>query len=383
MFVPVSSRQALAWGALAALVAGGCAPTSKALRREIEQGAPGAHVAGVPFVRQRRDWCGPAALASLARHYGLELTQEQIAQEVYLPSIGGTLTVDLQRCAQRHGLWCHSGRGTPDDVREWLDRGVPLVVLLRLGPLAGRNHHYAVVTGYHGQRGYFIAHTGRLSNRPIAFRRLAQQMRDAGGWFLAACPPERVNWPLTADGHNDLGLLFERAGKVERARSEYKKAIAAESGRAVFHFNLGNAQCRLGKRAAAERAYREAIRLEPAFADAHNNLASLLIDLGRHHEAYREARRAVEIDGPRAAYYYDTLGRALTALGGYPAAARAFRRAIKEAGNDEVVAADARLGLIEALVRSGARNEAMAERDRLLASTSDPALRRQATALLE
>ena len=382
MALPVPLWRAAALGALAALLAG-CGPTSKLLRQELERGAPGTYVAGVPFVRQVRDGCGPAALASLAQYHGLELTQEQIAREVFLPSISATLTIDLQRCAQRYGLWCHSGRGTPGEVRTWLDRGVPVVALLRLGPWAGRQFHYVVVTGYHAGRRCFIAHTGYLSNRPISYERFVRELADGGGWLLAACPPERVSWPLSADGHNDLGLLFERQGKLPRARAEYEKAIAAEPGKPVFHFNLGNALARLGQPAEAERAYREAIRLRPAFADAHNNLANLLLDLGRRHEACREARRAVEIDGPRAAYYFDTLGRVLASLESYPAAASAFRRALDEAGKDAEMAAGARLGLIEALLGAGDRGQAIAEKDRLLASTSDPALRRRADQLLK
>ena len=382
MAIPAPSRRALVGGALAAVLAIGCAPTSKLLRKELAQGAPGAYVAGVPFVAQQRDGCGPAALASIAQHYRLALTQEQITREVYLPSIGGTLTIDLQRCAQRHGLWCHSGRGTPDGLRQWLDRGVPVVALLRLGPLSGRKHHYVVLNGYHAARRYFIAHNGYLSNRPISFDTFKREFAEAGGWFLAACPPERVDWPLTPDGHNDLGLLFEGKGDPARARAEYGRAIAAEPARPVFHFNLGNALARLGERPEAERAYREAIRLQPALADAHNNLATLLLDLGRCHEALREARRAVQIDGRRAPYYHDTLGRVLTALECYPHAAEAFRKAILEA-KDDALAADARLGLIEALVASGARGEAVAERDRLVASTTDPALLRRADKLLK
>jgi len=319
----------------------------------------------------------------VAKAYGLDLTEERIAREVYLPSISATLTIDLRRCAQEHGLWCHSGRGTPDDVRTWLDRGVPVIALLRLGPLAGGAHHYVVVTGYHARRGYLIAHTGHLPNRPISFERFARQSQAAGGWLLAACPAERVNWPLSADGHNRLGLLFERAGHLDRARAEYRKAVAAEPGTPLFHFNLASALARMGERAAAERAYREAIRLKPAYAEAHNDLANLLLELGRCHEAYREARRAVEIDGPHAAYYYDTLGRVLLALESYPAAAGAFRRALEEARGDTEVAPDAHLGLIEALVRSGERVEAIAEKNRLLASTSDPSLRRRADQLLK
>jgi len=377
----VPLRQALVWAVASALVAG-CAPTFKRLRRELEQGAPGAYVPGVPFVRQAKDRCGPAALASLAALYKLPLSQEQIAREVFLTSIGGTLTVDMQSFVHRQGLWCYSGSGGAQDVRTWLDRGLPVVALLRLGALNGHRLHYVVVTGHHARRGYFIAHTGYLPNRPIAYDDFERQLRSAGGWLLVACPPEQVSWPLSAEGHNDLGLLFERAGKLARARAEYARAAAAMPASPLFQFNLGNVLVRLGERPEAERAYREALRRQPAYADAHNNLANLLLGLGRRHEAHKEAIRAIQIDGPRAGYYHDTLGRILLALEAYPAAVRAFRQAIEEAGRDAALAADARLGLIEALLAAGDRSEALAEKGRLLAMTTDPALRRRADELV-
>jgi len=381
MGVSAPLRRVLAWAVASVLVAG-CGPTFKRLRQELEQGAPGAYVAGVPFVRQARDRCGPAALASLAAFHKLPLTQDEIAREVFLPSINGTLTVDMQSFVHRQGLWCHSGSGTAADVRTWLDRGLPVVALIRLGALHGHRLHYVVVTGYHARRGYFVGHTGYLPNRPMAYEVFEQQLRSAGGWLLVACPPERVDWPLSAEGHSDLGLLFERAGKPDRARAEYARAAAAKPESPLFHFNLGNVLVRLGQRAEAERAYREAIRLRPAYADAHNNLANLLLDLGRRHEANKEALRAIQVDGPRIAYYYDTLGRVLLALESHPAAVRAFRQALEEAGKDAALAAEARLGLIEALLAAGDRAEALAEKGRFVALTTDPALRRKADDLL-
>ena len=380
---PGCTRKVIGWGLLAALVVAGCGPTSKRLRREIQRDGAGAYVSGVPFVRQRRDWCGPAALASVAEYCHLGLTQEEIARDVYLPSIRATLTTDLADCALEHGLWSRAGRGSPDEVKAWLDRGLPVIALLKLAGLGGGRLHYVVVTGYHRPRRYFIAHTGRLSNRPIAFERFAREHEAAGGFILVACPPDRVSWPLTADGHNKLGLLLERQGNLARARAEYQRAIEADPSRQVAHFNLGNVLARLGEREPAERAYRQAIRLRPEFADAHNNLADLLLAMGRRHLAHSAARRAVEIDGPRIAYYYDTLGRTLLALARCADAAEAFRSAVGHAGKHRDVATDARLGLIEALVRAGERTKAGDERDRLLASTGDPTLRRRLDNILK
>ena len=378
---PARAPVACCLAALAALA--GCGPTSKRLRHEIQHEGAGVYLDGVPFVRQRRNQCGPAALASVAQRWGIGLSQQQIADEVYLRSIGATLTIDLARCARGHGLWSHSGRGSTDEIRAWLGRGVPVIALLKLGGLNGGRLHYVVVTGWHERRGILLAHTGILSNRPIPLDRFAREHRAAGGWLLAACPPERVAWPLDAAGHNDLALLLERAGKLERARAEDERAIDADAANPLFHFNLGNLHARTGKREAAVQAYRDAICRRPNFADAHNNLADVLLALGHRNQAHLAARRAVTIDGPRVAWYRDTLGRTLLALERHADAAEAFRTAIDEAGDQRDVAVDAHLGLIEALARAGHRTEAASERDRLLARSVDPSLRQRIGQILK
>ncbi|NQT88007.1 tetratricopeptide repeat protein [bacterium] len=333
-----------------------CGPTSKRLRSELDEGARGGYLPGVPFVRQRRDHCGPAALASVARYAGVDTSQAAIAEDTFLPSIGATLTLDLERCARALGLWVHAEPGTAQDVRVWLDRGVPVVALLKLGWLQGGALHYIVVTGYHADLGYFIAHTGHLSNRPIAFGTFEKQSAGAGRWLLVACDPEKVTWPLTADGHKRLGLLFERRGDLARARAEFQLAVAAAPTQAIHHYNLGNALARSGDRSGAVRRYREALKLEPDFADAHNNLASVLLLLGRREEALAAARRAVAIGGERVAYYHDTLGRVLLAQSQFDEAAAAFRQAIA-AARDDATRAEARQGLEEAESRGSSRQQ--------------------------
>ena len=333
--------------ALVALVAAGCGPSSNTLRSELSRGAPGRYIEGVPFVRQQRNWCGPAALAAVARHYGLKLTQDAIAREVYLANIRGSLTLDLERFAQDQGLWSHAGQGTRRDACTWLDRGVPVIVLLRENWIAYRTYHYVVLTGYHATRGTFLAHDGVKPDRPLSFARFERQHQAAGRWFLVCAPPEAVRWPLDADGHNDLGLLFERKGDTEKAAEHYRHAIRLDPKKPVYHLNLGNLHA--GRRPQqAGSAYREAIRLKPNFADAHNNLAHVLLRQGQIDEALRHALRAVAIGTPHAAHYHDTLGRVLLRLGRAAEAADAFRAAIKASGKDIATRDEARRGLAEA-----------------------------------
>jgi tetratricopeptide (TPR) repeat protein len=305
-----------------------------------------------------------------------------VAKGVYLPGIGGTLTLDLQRFAQERGLWCRAGQGGLEEMRTWLDRGVPVIALLREDWLVARTWHYVVLTGYHAGRRYFIAHTGVLPDCPLPFARFERQHRAAGRWFLAAVRPEEVTWPLDADGHNDLALALDRRGNFDAALRHYGEAIRLNPKKAVFWFNLGNLSASRRPSEDAQHAYETAIRLEPDFADAYNNLAHLMLQRVRPDEALRHAQRAVELGGPRVAYYHDTVGRVLLDLRRPLEAAAAFRAAIQAAGKDAATAAEARLGLVIALGRAGLTAEARAEQKTLLDSAADPDLRRRAQELL-
>jgi tetratricopeptide (TPR) repeat protein len=379
---PSFAHRGVAAGLTAAVLVAGCAPSSETIRRELERGASGQYIRGVPFVRQRRNWCGPAALASVLQYQRVPLSQEEVAGGVYLEKLRGSLTLDLQLFVQEQGLWCKAGQGGIEEVRAWLDRGVPVIALLRENWLVVTSYHYVVLVGYHVERGYFLAHTGSRAERPLAFERFDRQHAAAGRWFLACARPEDVTWPLDADGHNNLALALQRQRTLEAALEHLRQAIRLEPQKALYHFNLGNLHAARGERSRAVVAYREALRLTPNFADAHNNLACVLLQQENAREALQHALRAVAGGGELLASYQDTLGRVLLRLGRHEEAVEAFQAAVQSAEKDAEGIAEARLGLIEALVKAGRREEAVAEKKALLDSTDDPAVRRRANALL-
>ena len=47
--------------------------------------------------------------------------------------------------------------------------------------------------------------------------------------------------PESAEGHNDLGIVLRRAGKLAQATTAYRSALAVDPTYAQAHANLGNA----------------------------------------------------------------------------------------------------------------------------------------------
>lgn len=244
----------------------------------------------VPFIAQAPHQCGPAALAMVAQYHGRTVAPDQIAQDIYLPSVQGVLTAELADYARRFQLWTRPYRGSFDDLRQKTRAGVPLIVLGRLG----KQWHYFVVIEVGDD---ILAHS---DSRPhVRFRRedFMRWWDRAQHWTLLVCPPERVTWSLSAEEHTDLGVFLEGLDRLDEAARHYE--------RAGHDFNLGNIRLKQGRYAEAAALF---ARL-PDDPDSLNNLAWTYHEMGqRLDEAAALCQRAIALRPAQRAYYLDTLG---------------------------------------------------------------------------
>src|SRR5262245_50559192 len=71
----------------------------------------------VPFFPNTSDQCGPTALASLLNFWGVDVSPAMAKEDIYLPSLHGTLPMDILPALEKQGL---SGRvisGTYEDIK--------------------------------------------------------------------------------------------------------------------------------------------------------------------------------------------------------------------------------------------------------------------------
>jgi tetratricopeptide (TPR) repeat protein len=268
-------------------------------------GAASAAPLDVPFVPQKPNYCGPAALAMLANYYGHPVSQDEIAGAIYLPDIGGTLTTELGDYARRFNLWVRQYRGSVDDVRQKLSAGVPLLVLGKFG----EQPHYFVVLGWDDFRQIVTVHSDSRARYEMRVEDFLRHWDRAGRWTLLVCPPEKATWRLTAEEHNDLGVFFERAGLLEPATQHYVAAVQSRPENSYFRMNLGNALLKQRRLREAADTFARAVELDSQNADAMNNLAYANLEMGRNlDDAVRLCQQAVALRPSRSAYYLDTLG---------------------------------------------------------------------------
>ncbi len=137
----------------------------------------------VPFVKQHSRFCGPAALSSVFKYYGLEISQEEIGKKVYTPKLKGALISDLENFAKSRGFKTLSGQGNIEKIKSFIDSNIPVIVLVDLGFWIISKPHYLVVVGYN-EKG-FIVHTGYEKNKLIPYREFKKIWKKSGNVFLS------------------------------------------------------------------------------------------------------------------------------------------------------------------------------------------------------
>ena len=122
---------------------------------------PGATriIENVPFFPQETYQCGPASLAGVLSYWGVKVSPEIIATEIYSKSAKGTLGLDMVLYAQGKGLQVIQYKGGIKDIKKNIDLGYPVIVLVDYGFWMYQQNHFMVIVGYN-ENGV-IANSGR------------------------------------------------------------------------------------------------------------------------------------------------------------------------------------------------------------------------------
>lgn len=134
--------------------------------------------------------------------------------------------------------------------------------------------------------------------------------------------------PLFPLPYNNLGILYGRQGRYEEAISTIQAVFRLEPGDATAHTNLGIVYARQGKREEAVREFENALRLNPNDAEAHYNLGIAWEQLGRLEEAAQEYSAAIKAK-PEYLDAYNNLGTLFAKRGDLDRAIAAFEAALK------------------------------------------------------
>ena len=289
------------WG-----VALGCATPQSRPALETTGLPPHALVANVPFYEQRTDECGPAALAMLLGWSGVEVSPDELVEEVYLPARKGSLQTALVSSARRHGRLATPVRGGRELLEE-IAAGRPVLVLQNLGLSWYRVWHYAVVVGYDLERATVVLHTGRTPQHEVGITAFQRSWSHSDDWGMVALVPGDLPVAADAQVYLEAAVGLERAQRFAEAALSFEAATSRWPTSLVAWMGLGNARYAQGDLAGAEDAFRRATSSNPDAPVAFNNLALVLWEQGRREQALEAVERALELGGPLSESFEATL----------------------------------------------------------------------------
>jgi len=104
---------------------------------------------GVPVVKQPADklWCLPAATKSVLNYYGMEITQEEIADYVINPETGLGNTSLLEENANKLGIEVCNKTMILGEIKDEIKKGNPVMVTLDYS-LELKDNHIYVIDGF-------------------------------------------------------------------------------------------------------------------------------------------------------------------------------------------------------------------------------------------
>ncbi len=116
------------------------------------------YVYDVPYVQQTDTyWCGPASLTMVLSYWGANVTQEEVAGEIYDPATNITKISEMKAYSQELGFETEELIGSINHLKEWINRGRPPIVLQKFS-LQNPYGHYRVVVGYDDEKKLFVTY---------------------------------------------------------------------------------------------------------------------------------------------------------------------------------------------------------------------------------
>ena len=162
--------------------------------------------------------------------------------------------------------------------------------------------------------------------------------------------------PDNVDALHMLGLLLHQSGKHETAIRLFNQAIERGEESTEVYTNLGSALQSCNRINEAITAFRQAIRINPNYILAHNNLGNTLREAGENDEAIASFQHALSLS-PTDALLHFNLGNALYAVGKLDEAIASFKNALAIDPDNETIIHNLAMSLMESGKTDDAANQ--------------------------
>ncbi|SNY95850.1 PA2778 family cysteine peptidase [Halomonas sp. hl-4] len=268
------------------------------LRDSTEQRLPRqSELSDVPFYAQTEYQCGPAALAMVLNHQGVDTDIETLIPQVFIPDREGSVQPEMLATVRRHERLAFPIRGSFDDLLAHLAAGDPVVVMQNLSLPVYPMWHYAVAIGYDLDDETLTLHSGEIERHTMSFSRFDATWARTDRWGFVVAKPGTLPEGITARNAVNAISAYEEAHGPEAALSSWQAMVERYPDNAVAQFALGNAYYADQQPEKALNAFQVATERDPQMGAAWLNIGLLQLQ-NEQPEAAREALdKAASIEG--------------------------------------------------------------------------------------
>ncbi|MEM7304326.1 MAG: PA2778 family cysteine peptidase [Pseudomonadota bacterium] len=258
---------------------------------------PGDIYIDVPFIAQKKYYCGPATLAMVSDYYGRDITSQQIEHLMLLPVLKGTLQVEMQATTRSLDMAAFTMHMDRESLIAAIDQERPVIVLQNLSLDIYPRWHYAVVVGRSPNTDHLLLHSGEHEYYRVRWQTFENTWKRSGKWALMPLPPGELPGSVTQQQALKAALDLEKTGKIRAAQMTYEAITQRWPDSFNAYVGLANTHMTLKEPLAASKAYQQALKMDKYSTSTLNNFAYSAYDLGCEITAISAANCAVKMSG--------------------------------------------------------------------------------------
>lgn len=260
----------------------------------------------VPFFPQDAYQCGPAALATILTHSGVPVSAEEMVPKIYVPGRQGSFQVEILAATRASGRIPLIIDANMSSLLDWLNAGLPVLVMQNLGLSWYPVWHYAVVIGYDLTEEEILLRSGTIQRYSTDMALFERTWRRSAFWGLVAVKPGELPLAQNESRYFQAMAAYEVNASPRDQEQGWLAGIRQWPESVLIQMGYGNHLLQSGDARQAEAAYHRVIELDPNYGPAYNNLSEALILQKKNQSALDWIQRAIDIDPVNRDFYQKT-----------------------------------------------------------------------------
>lgn len=240
----------------------------------------------VPFIKQKENYCGPAALGMMLNYVGYSVTMDDLAKQMYTPKQKGSLPTDVISTTRRHGFLAVPIADLRSILTE-VSAQKPVMVFQNLGIKQYTAWHYAVVVGYDLEDKKVILHSGVDKFKKVDIKEFERTWDIAGQWSIVVLPPGSLAETADDLSHVAAAAALEHLGKINEAEVSYLSVLKRWENSLGALIGMGNITFN-------RKDYQESVAYLTKAIESHPNSAMAWHNLAIAQNAAKKKKEAKE-----------------------------------------------------------------------------------------